>query len=64
MKINNFLCIIYKFVKIIYKKIAYEDTIFASENLRINMKVYLFAWAIFYKLKNKLIQTGPIQLSD
>jgi len=33
MQINKFLCIIYKFVKVIYEKIVYKDTIFLSESL-------------------------------
>jgi len=33
MQINKLLCIIHKHVKKIYEKIAYEDTIFVSENL-------------------------------
>jgi len=33
MQINRFLCIIYKFFKVVYKKIVYEDTIFVSESL-------------------------------
>jgi len=30
---NKFVCIIYKFVKIVYEKTAYKDTIFYCENL-------------------------------
>jgi len=36
MQKNKFLCIIYKFGKVLYerrKKTIYEDTIFVSENL-------------------------------
>jgi len=43
MQIYKLLCIIHKLVKVVYEKRAYEDTIFVSENLRINMKAYLFA---------------------
>jgi len=38
MQTNKLLCVIYKFVKVVY-----EDTIFVSDNLWINIKVYLFA---------------------
>jgi len=38
MQINRILCIIHKFVKLVY-----EDTIFVSQNLWMNIKVYLFA---------------------
>jgi hypothetical protein len=45
MQINKLLCIIHKLVKIVYKKTAFEDIIFASEteNLWISIKVSLFA---------------------
>ena len=33
MQINKLLCISHKLVKAVYEKTAYEDTIFASENL-------------------------------
>jgi len=33
MQINTFLFIIYKFVKVFYEKLFYEDTIFVSDNL-------------------------------
>jgi len=33
MQINKLLSIIYKFVKVFYEKIVYEDTIFVSESL-------------------------------
>jgi hypothetical protein len=59
MQINKLLCIIHTFVKVVCEKIAFEDIIFVSENLRINIKTCLFAETIFHKLKNKLIQTGP-----
>jgi len=59
MQINELLCIIHKLIKVVYEKTAYEDTIFISKNLWINIKAYLFALAIFHKLKNKPIQTGP-----
>jgi len=49
----------HKLVNVVYEKTAYEDTIFVSENLGINIKAYLFACAIFHSLKNKPIQTGP-----
>jgi len=49
----------HKLVNVVYEKTAYEDTIFVSENLGINIKAYLFACAIFHRLKNKPIQTGP-----
>jgi len=42
MQINKFLCIIRKFVQVVHVKTAYEDTIFVSENLWINIKAYLF----------------------
>jgi len=58
MQINKLLCIIHKFVKVVYEKAAQEETIFVSENLWINIKADLFAWAIFHKLKNNPIQTG------
>jgi len=32
-KINKVFCIIHKFVKLIYEKTAYENTIFVGENL-------------------------------
>jgi len=32
MQINKFLCIIHKFVKVVFEKTAYVDTIFVSEN--------------------------------
>jgi len=51
MQIDNLLCTIHKFVKVVYEKTAYEYTIFISENLLINIKlIYL------NKLKNKPIQ--------
>jgi len=59
MQINDLLCIIHKLIKVVYEKTTYEDTIFTSENLRINIKAYFFALAISHKLKNKPIQTGP-----
>jgi hypothetical protein len=43
MQINKLLCIIHNHVKVVYQKTAYEDTIFGSENLWINIKAYLFA---------------------
>lgn len=33
MKINKVFCIIHKFVKVIYEKTVYENTIFVHENL-------------------------------
>jgi len=42
MQINKLLCITHKLVKVVYEKIAYENTIFVNENLRINIKAYLF----------------------
>jgi len=33
MQINKFLCIIYKFVKVVYEKTVYKDTIIISESL-------------------------------
>jgi hypothetical protein len=33
----------YKLFYVVYEKIAYKDTIFVNENLRININVYLFA---------------------
>jgi len=33
MQINKFLCIIYKFFKVVYEKTIYEDTIVVSESL-------------------------------
>jgi len=33
MKMNMSLCIIYKFVDVIYEKTIYESIIFVSENL-------------------------------
>jgi hypothetical protein len=47
----------YKFVKVAYENIAYNNTIFISENLSINIKLYLLAYALLHKLKNKIIQT-------
>jgi hypothetical protein len=38
MQINKFLSINNKFVKLVYEKIAYEYTIFVSENLWINIQ--------------------------
>jgi hypothetical protein len=32
MQINKHLYIIHKFVKVVYEKTAYEDTIFVGEN--------------------------------
>jgi len=43
MQINKLLCIIHKFVKVLMKKKTYEDSTFVSENLRIEIKAYLFA---------------------
>jgi hypothetical protein len=43
MLIDKLLCIIYKFIKLVYKITTYKDTIFASKNLSINIKAYLFA---------------------
>jgi len=40
---HKLLCIIHKLVKVVYKKTTYEDIIFVSKNLRINIKAYLFA---------------------
>jgi len=31
------------FVKAVYKKISFKDTIFVNENLKVNTKIYLFA---------------------
>lgn len=59
MHINKLLCIIYKLVKLVYEKTTYEDAIFVSKNLKINIKPYLFAKAIFHKLKISSIQTRP-----
>jgi len=42
-KYISFYVIIHKLVKVVYEKTANEDTIFVSENLRINIKAYLFA---------------------
>jgi hypothetical protein len=39
MQINNFLCI--KFVKVVYERTVYEDTIFASDNLWINTILFI-----------------------
>lgn len=33
MHINKFLCIIYKFIKVVYENTTYKDKIFVSENL-------------------------------
>jgi hypothetical protein len=33
----------YKFVNILYEKIAYKNIVFLNENLKINIKLYLFA---------------------
>jgi len=33
MQINKLLCIIHKFVNVVYEKAGYKDTIFVSENL-------------------------------
>jgi hypothetical protein len=33
----------YKFVKIVYTKIAYKNVFFVNGNLKINIKHYLFA---------------------
>jgi len=33
MQINKFLCIIHKFINVVYDKTVCEDAIFASENL-------------------------------
>jgi len=33
MQINKFLCVIHELVNVNYKKKAYKDTIFISENL-------------------------------
>jgi len=54
MQINKLLSIIHMLVKVVYEKIAYEDTNFNSEYLRINIKKL----GCLHKLKNKLIQTG------
>jgi len=43
MQINKLLCVVHKFVKVVYENTAYEDTIFIIENLWINTKTYLFA---------------------
>jgi len=64
MQINNLLCIIHKLVKVVYEQSTYEAIILVGENLRINIKAYLFAWAIFHKLKNKPIQTGPMSIKN
>jgi hypothetical protein len=32
----------YKFVKVVYKKVTYKNTVFISDNLSINIKSYLF----------------------
>jgi len=33
MQINKFVCIIHKFVNVVYEKTVYEDTIFVCESL-------------------------------
>jgi len=43
MQINKLLCIIHKFLNIVYEKTVYKYTISVSENLKINIKTYLFA---------------------
>jgi hypothetical protein len=43
MEIYKLLCITHKRVSVVYEKTSYEDTIFASEDLWINIKDYLFA---------------------
>lgn len=42
MQIHKLLCIIHKFVNIVYEKTVYDDIIL-SESLGINIKTYLFA---------------------
>jgi len=42
MLIYKFLCIIHKFVNVVYEKI-YKETIFVSDNFYINIKTYLLA---------------------
>jgi hypothetical protein len=42
MQINKLLCIVHKVVNVVYEKTAYANTIFASENLWININAYLF----------------------
>jgi hypothetical protein len=37
----------YKFIKVIYEKLVYKNTIFVIKNLIISIKVYLFASIIF-----------------
>jgi len=43
MQINKLLWYVHKLVKVVYEKTTYEDTIFVSENLWINIRAYLFA---------------------
>jgi len=50
MQINKLLFIVHEFVKVVYEKTTYEDNFLVSKNLWINIKVYLFAKTIFYKL--------------
>jgi len=50
MQINMFLYIIHELVKVVYEKTTDEDKIFVNDNLWINIKVYLFAYAVFHKL--------------
>jgi len=40
------------------RQTTFEGTIFIWKNVRINIKSYLYAYAVFHKLKNKSIQTG------
>jgi hypothetical protein len=42
----------YKFFKVVYKKIIYNNTIFSSKNLLINTNLFICI-NYFYKLKNK-----------
>jgi hypothetical protein len=37
----------YKVLEVVYEKTSYKDTIFVGENLGIDIKFYLFAYAIF-----------------
>lgn len=55
MKINKISCIIHKFVRVVYEKLAYEDPIFVSEDLTSKL-IYL------HKIKNKSIHINPMNI--
>jgi hypothetical protein len=54
----------YKFFKIVYENTIHKDTIFVSENIWINIKIYLFAISYFHKLENKLNPNRPLFCFD